>query len=198
MKCCIENCANSARARGLCTLHYGRMMSGRDLAGPARIVVRSGSDTDRLRSKTAVNPVTGCWEWTASLTAAGYGQMRFRGTRELAHRVAWMLFRGEIPTDGNVYGTRHVLHTCDNPKCVNPDHLFLGDQSDNATDSVRKGRWGRRGCRGESHGRAVLDDEMVRAIRSDSRTARDIAAKFGVSIGTIRHIKAGRTWKHLL
>jgi hypothetical protein len=197
MKCCIGNCEKAARARGLCTLHYGRMMAGRDLSGPTRIVVRSGSDIDRLKSKVSISQ-TGCWEWTASLTEAGYGQMRFRGTRELSHRVAWILFRGEIPTDSNVYGTKHVLHTCDNPKCVNPEHLYLGDQQDNALDSVSRKRWGKRGCKGESHGRAKLNDEDVRLIRSSAHSDAALSSSFSVSIGTIRHIRKGRTWKHIL
>ena len=198
MKCCIEGCSNTARARSLCRLHYGRMMSGRDMGVPVRVVVRSGSDEDRLRSKVAVHPSSQCWEWTASLTPMGYGQMRFRGTRELAHRVSWMLFRGAIPKDDNVYRTKYVLHTCDNPRCVNPDHLYLGDQQNNASDAVSRGRWGKRGCKGEQHGRAILTDNDVRSIRASCLKASDIALKFKVSIGTIRHIKAGRTWTHVI
>lgn len=197
MKCCVENCPNPIRARGLCVVHYHRMISGRSLEGPIRKVVRSGSDEDRLKSKTALNPITQCWEWTASLTAAGYGQMRFRGTRELSHRVSWVLFRGEIPKDSNVYATKHVLHTCDNPKCVNPDHLYLGDQQRNALDSVERGRWGQRGCKGEAHGKAVLTEEQVRTIRQSKLKAAELAALYGVSISSIRHIIHRRSWKHV-
>jgi hypothetical protein len=83
-------------------------------------------------------PMSGCWLWTASLGPKGYGQISafIDGCRRLwrAHRLAWRLFRGTIPTD------RYVLHSCDTPCCINPDHLWLGTQADNLADNRRKGR----------------------------------------------------------
>lgn len=196
-KCCIEGCERPSRSLGMCGPHYRRARDGRTLLGPVREVIRHLSDDERLRAKTRIDPVTGCWEWQASRTPLGYGQMRFRGTRELAHRVSWMLFRGPIPRDDSSYGTPGVLHRCDNPCCVNPEHLFLGDQQANAKDSVTKGRWGKRGCKGESHGRAIVTEDIVRAIRASSATARECAETYGLSIGAVRHIRARRTWTHV-
>jgi hypothetical protein len=196
-KCCIVGCDRPARSLGMCSVHYRRARDGKSMAAPVRQVLRHLSDGDRIKAKILV-AANGCWEWQASRTPLGYGQMRFRGTRELAHRAAWIVFCGPIPKDDSAYGTLGVLHRCDNPSCVNPEHLFLGDQRSNAIDSVSKKRWGPRGCKGESHGRAIVTEEIVRAIRASSETARQCAEKYGLSIGAIRHIRAGRSWKHVV
>ena len=76
----------------------------------------------------------GCWIWTGSLTAGSYGQTRYNGKLWRAHRLFYTLFKSEIPNK------LMVCHHCDNPQCVNPDHLFLGTNQDNLSDMVRKGR----------------------------------------------------------
>lgn len=195
--CGVKGCDRPVRCRGMCAAHYGRFMAGGDISAPLRVVFRGKSDKDRLISKTVVNPETGCWEWQASKTPLGYGQMRFQGTRRLSHRVAWILFRGPIPTDENAYETMGVLHSCDNPACVNPEHLFLGNQQANALDAVSKNRWGKRGMTGESHGRAVVTEEQVRAIRASSASPAELAIQFGLSKGAIQHILKRRSWKHI-
>lgn len=193
-KCCIEGCSNQVKARGLCAAHYVRMRRGANLSEP---LTRTGTDAERLKLKTHLNSETGCWEWTASLNTNGYGQFRINGTTEQAHRAAWMIFRGPIPKDQSAYGTVNVLHRCDNPLCVNPEHLFLGDQSDNATDAVSKGRWGKRGMIGEEHGRARLTEPQVRLIRASSDSAETLAIKLNVSKSTILHVRKRRSWKHI-
>jgi HNH endonuclease len=155
-----------------------------------------GSYEESFKSKVAISP-TGCWIWMASLRPTGYGQFRYKGTTELAHRVAWLLFKGEIPKNRTAYKTMNVLHRCDTPRCVNPDHLFLGDQGDNISDAVSKGRWGKRGCQGESHGRARLTEEIVREILKSQDSAPILAARYRTSKGTIQHIRKRRTWRHL-
>ena len=151
----------------------------------------------RLQEKIEIDPRTACWNWTASLRPTGYGQMRYLGTTELAHRVAWMLFRGPIPKANNRYGTMNVLHHCDNPKCVNPQHLFIGDQADNVRDAVAKQRWGKRGCQGERHGRSRLKEKDVREIRRSSLSTQQLAVKYKVSKSAIQHVLKGRSWTHL-
>ena len=79
----------------------------------------------------------GCWEWLASKNPDGYGRVRRFGRMESAHRIAYELYVGAIED-------KQVLHTCDNPSCVNPKHLFLGTHKENMEDKVRKGRTGHR------------------------------------------------------
>ncbi len=128
-----------------------------------------------------------CWDWTGLRSHAGYGHFRFRGGIRRAHRVAWELTRGPIP-DGLC-----VLHSCDNPSCVRPDHLFLGTNADNIRDKTVKGR----AAKGEINGNAKLTAEQVRAIRSDKRLEREIAADFGIVRSHVRAIKAREKWAHL-
>jgi hypothetical protein len=95
---------------------------------------------ERFMKKVDHNHPSGCWQWTAAVDSCGYGQImvgnKLDGTYKLApaHRVSFELFKGKIP-DGYC-----VCHTCDNPRCVNPDHLFPGTQLDNIRDRDSKGR----------------------------------------------------------
>lgn len=89
----------------------------------------------RFVSKYIINEVTECWEWQASVNNIGYGFIRDGKKMRTAHRVSHELYIGEIP-EGSV-----VCHSCDNPKCVNPDHLWTGSMKDNHTDMVSKGRF---------------------------------------------------------
>lgn len=89
---------------------------------------------ERMESRTAMIPFHECWEWVASGDSDGYGQLMVGKRMKKAHRVAWELANGPIP-DGSF-----VCHHCDNPSCVRPSHLFLGSNSENMRDMVRKGR----------------------------------------------------------
>ncbi len=90
-----------------------------------------------FRSKKAE---TGCWEWTGALNNCGYGYLGVRGKQIFAHRAAWMAFVGAIPF------SKMVLHKCDNRKCINPEHLFIGTAYDNHIDMLSKRGRRRRGC----------------------------------------------------
>lgn len=139
-----------------------------------------------------------CWLWTASLNAAGYGQL-YRGGRPIvASRISWELANGPIPAGA------FVLHRCDTPACVNPRHLFLGTQTDNMKDMVKKGRspGGAHGSepRGTDHWRAKLTPQRVRAVRrrfNAGESAKQIADRFGVDRMTIKAVLSGKTWRHV-
>ncbi len=89
---------------------------------------------ERIEFYSIPEPNSGCWLWTGSLTSGGYGCCWWDGKQTNAHRFSWLAYRGEIPSG------QLVLHKCDMPSCVNPDHLFLGTAADNMRDMVAKGR----------------------------------------------------------
>ena len=94
-----------------------------------------GTLEDRFNSKWSPEPFSGCWIWTASVNKQGYGYFKFKGKMHKAHRVSWFIRSGVFPSESIC-----VLHKCDTPGCVNPEHLFLGTYSDNQVDALSKGR----------------------------------------------------------
>lgn len=138
---------------------------------------------DRFNSK--VKPKGSCLEWQAARFSSGYGQFFADGKNHRAHRWLYEHTHGKLD-DGLV-----VRHTCDNPSCVNIEHLEAGTQRDNINDKLRRGRQ----VRGESHGRALLTRDDVEHIRESTETHRELAKRFSVSEGCINNIKLRRTWK---
>lgn len=134
----------------------------------------------------------GCWEWTKSIQSRGYGTIGRNGKVILAHRAAYELFNGPIP-DG-----AHVLHSCDNPRCVNPEHLMAGDAAQNMREAVERKRL--LPHRGEAHGGAKLTNEKVLEIRSlfDGGWGRkDIGDAYGVSEPVVAGIGRREGWAHI-
>ncbi len=133
----------------------------------------------------------GCWKWRASCLH-GYGQFKIRRgsfTKNLkAHKVAVFYSTGAYPSSDLV-----VMHSCDNPPCVNPAHLSVGTARQNLRDCVNK----QRGFVGEHNGSAVLSYFDVLAIFFDQRDRSEIAMVYSVSKGTIEHIKNGHSWTHV-
>lgn len=152
---------------------------------------RPGTDPKlyyRFMAKVAV--ADGCWLWKASRNKDGYGMIGFRRRSIGAHRVSYVLFRGD-----QVPGLS-VLHTCDVPACVNPFHLYLGTQAQNVRDRVIRGR--SRHPFGENHGRAKLSADDVTAIRAALAAGcvqRRLAERYDVTPTTILGIKNGRIWR---
>jgi hypothetical protein len=128
-----------------------------------------------------------CWTWQGARHGKGYGHFKMGKLIAKAHRTAYELFWGPIP-DG-----MQVLHTCDNPPCVNPKHLFLGTNNDNLQDRQRKGRQ----AKGERHGWAILTEKDVIAIRSAKGRSVELAKKYGVAPETIASVRKWRSWKYL-
>lgn len=145
---------------------------------------------DRLTGKFVVTE-RGCWEWTAGKTTSGYGTLGVEDRKtKLAHRVSYESNVGPIP-DGLC-----VLHKCDVPSCINPDHLFLGTRVDNNQDMVGKGR--QRGCPpGEKHHNCKLTDEKVLKIRLDKRSCKIVGPEYGVTDVLVSRIRRRKIWKHL-
>lgn len=132
-----------------------------------------------------------CWLWRGACTHNGYGHLTvgkwFDGRKRQmrAHRLAFML------THGHVADGRLVLHACDNRRCCNPDHLRVGSAADNSADMISRGR-------GKIAPRAKLTKGQVRAIRSDPRSAKDVAIEYGVGRRQIYYIRSGQQWQTAL
>ena len=127
--------------------------------------------------------------------AGGYGRLSFRGKHTLAHRVVYQLLRGPIPEGCD------VCHHCDNPPCVNPDHLYTGDARSNIEDCIAKGRMNR--PKGNKHPQAKLNDEAVRDILGNCRpkvkgaSMKFYAEKYSVSDSLVEFIMKRTAWKHV-
>lgn len=171
---------------------------------------------DRFWKRVAKGAPEACWPWTASRTRAGYGQLqarRYSSQPLTAHRVAWEVATGTAP------GNLHVLHRCDNPACVNPEHLFLGTQRDNNEDRNRKQRTasgenngavtkplqnpfvrdGGSGLRREAHPMAKLTEEEVATIRRSYTGGRgqlkELGLRFRISSTHVLRIVRGKNWR---
>jgi hypothetical protein len=133
-----------------------------------------------MRANCRVDAQTDCWVWLKYKNPEGYGNVSHHHKIQKAHRVMWELVHGQ-PPEGKM-----VCHRCDNPPCINPDHLFLGTDATNAFDAVLKDRRGKK-----------LNNAQAKAVRSDTRTYRQICAEYGISQGMVSMIKHGQRRPHL-
>lgn len=131
-----------------------------------------------------------CWPWTGS-TRRGYGLVSLPGSRSRnAHVQLWIVENGPIPEG------MEVCHSCDNPSCINPRHLFLGTHDDNMKDAVNKGRF----PRGSSAQKARLREEdipVIRRVVQEGETRESVSKRYGVSAHAVSMIILGKTWKHV-
>ncbi|RLI66878.1 MAG: hypothetical protein DRO67_00450 [Candidatus Asgardarchaeum californiense] len=144
-----------------------------------------------IRLKRNVNHIpSGCWEWNKALFKDGYGQIQEGGKSQRAHRVSYTTFVGAIPK-----GIK-VCHKCDNPKCINPNHLFLGTDAENMRDRDNKGR----GPQGERNGNSKLSEaevSTIRVLRGYGYNQLRVAEFFNVSVITVSRIHRKLLWKKI-
>lgn len=166
--------------------------------------MKYSNQKERIMAMSKIDAATGCWNWIGTIKGKDdplrqYGSMvvgsRKNGTRKTvsSHRFSYSLFNGAIPI--NMF----VCHKCDNPRCVNPEHLFLGTRQDNVDDRERKNRNIIK--RGQQHGNATLTDEQVGNIKfeyanGERRTV--LAGKYKSKLSAIKDIIYNRTWRHIL
>lgn len=165
---------------------------------------RNGAALIRFWSRVAIMP-SGCWEWTGNRLLPpnlAYGRFKMRGIEYKTHVFAWSIYNGQIPEG------LWVCHHCDNPPCVNLEHLFTGTPKENIHDAMSKGRFFSVGFQekrsfGESHHNAKLNDSMVIQIRQLYRRGvagfgvNALAKRFGVSKPALQCVIRRETWKHV-
>lgn len=192
--CSVEGCEKKQFARSWCSTHYTRWHKlGDPLAEVSRTGVSMGLGEAFRFYMPGDPPADECWDWTGPITNTymGYGTTTVFGKAWAAHRASYTLFRGEIP-DGLL-----VRHDCDRPVCVNPHHLRLGTDQDNANDAKERGRR----PHGEKHYSAKLTEDDVRTIRTRHHlgdvTYVELGAEYNVAANTIKAIVTRKTWTHV-
>lgn len=192
--CKADGCDRKHRMNGYCNMHAQRFRHHKD----ASIVLKGGlkkqfnSLSESFESRIEKISESGCWIWMGAQITDGYGCLSWDGRTQLAHRVAYELYVGEIPEG------MYVLHKCDIPECCNPNHLFLGYQIDNIRDMVNKKR--QKGAVGENNPSAFLSEQDVldiKALLEKGLSGAEIARKFNVTKTTVSRIKLKKGWKHL-
>lgn len=133
-----------------------------------------------------------CMEWLGYVNPSGYGKLMHNLKSLRAHRISYKIFIGEIPSD------KEVCHSCDNTKCINPNHLFLGTHQDNMKDMIKKQRW--EPLRGNQRNDRKLCENDIIVIRdylSSEKTYSEIAKFYQVDKSTIRRIVLKKSWRHV-
>lgn len=192
--CMLDDCDNKHQALGYCDKHYTRLRK----YGSPHAFKRQPDLKGRFYDIGWDVVANGCWEWRGrrqSDPRRNYGTAHHGGRWDGAHRVSYLIHVGPIP-EGLL-----IRHKCDNPPCVNPDHLIPGTHGDNMRDKAER----KRGGSGWTVGRAMPNTKLtadqvidIRAKFGGGMRNKDLAAQFGVSTGTISDICAGRKWAWLL
>lgn len=180
--CTVEGCDKKHKGHGLCEMHYRRNYREQIPKSPIKTI------KELFDESYMPIPEAGCWLWTGSFFKYGYGRININGKHFRAHRLSWIIHKGQIPE-----GMR-VCHKCDTPSCVNPDHLFIGTDQDNYDDAVKKGRINKNF---ENNPNAKLTWEKVEKIRILCRQGvlqKNIGKLFDVTQTAISSIGTYRTW----
>ncbi len=187
-QCNIKSCDRAPRASGMCNMHYER----KRIYGKTSFSEREMNnflDKDTFHMNYVLDPKTGCWNWSR-FKYKGYGEFNHQRKKYRAHRFSYELFREKVP-EGMI-----VCHSCDNPACVNPDHLFVGTHSDNNADMNKKGRQ----AKGSTQANSKLSESDILRVREEFKkgtSGKNIALMFNVSVSVISCIKLGKTWRHV-
>lgn len=186
--CIIDGCTNTRIiAKGMCTTHYKRWYRHGDPLAPVTSRTPSGlTDLGKLEHRGWTTTEAGCWEWDGLRDGNGYGRLWTGERVEFAHRVMYREHHGHLPDDAD------MMHQCDNPPCINPAHMRLGDDQLNAQEKVQRSRT----LNGELSHWHKLTDEQVQAIRDAYTGERGdqarLARKYGVAPSYISVLLRGK------
>lgn len=151
----------------------------------------TNKDIERFWSKVDVKGEDECWEWKKCKDKDGYGQYQINKKKYLSHRISWILENGDIPKK------MCICHKCDNPSCVNPNHLFLGTNKNNSEDMTNKNRQ----AKGENQGLHKLTEKQILEIRLKyipyKYTQQKLAEEYNISRSLIGYIVRNKIWKHI-
>ncbi len=157
------------------------------------MVELTAKDIERFWKKVDIKSEDECWEWLGCKDKNGYGQFRVNNKTYKSHRISWILENGDIPEN------YCICHSCDNPLCCNPNHLFLGTHKDNIADRDKKGRQAiRNGIKNGNHKK--IDQEILEIRQkylTGLYTQKDLAEEYGVSQTQISFIVNKKQWKHI-
>jgi hypothetical protein len=193
-KCIVEGCnKDKYHSKYYCSMHYRRLKIFGSLEdrkkSPAPLEVRFWRNVDKKSDHE-------CWNWKLKVGSKGYANLGSGGKNGkmlLAHRYSYELHKGEIPKD------LYVMHMCDNPRCVNPNHLMIGTPKDNTQDALKKNRLKTGFVDGENHLLAKLNNETVKIIKSNTELKSvELSKMFNISPQTICDIRKGRRWKEVI
>ena len=148
---------------------------------------RNISVKEKLDYYSIPEPNSGCWLWIGGATTVGYGKIFANGFVRLSHRVSYEEYKGAIP-EGML-----VLHKCDTPACINPEHLFLGTNKENMQDASRKGRT----SFGEKNGSSKITEKDAILILNSAQSVSILSRKYNITETSIRNIKNGDKWSYL-
>lgn len=146
---------------------------------------------NRFWAKVKITSPNSCWLWTANKDKDGYGRLRIQNKDDGAHRISFIIYYGDIPSNCC------VMHKCDTPSCVNPTHLVVGNNILNTKDRDFK----QRQAKGEKNGNCKLTKKQVAKIKELSASglsSRKVGRIFGISKTHVLYIRGGKAWKHLV
>lgn len=185
--CTVDGCDGIHLAKGYCGKHYLRIYK-RGTLNLSKMMGIGKTPEERFLSR--VEKSEGCWTWKGKPMKNGYGQITVNYKKIWAHRYSWSLANGRTPV-------LHILHSCDNPLCVNPAHLREGTPAENSNDAKMRDRI----VKGEKVHTAKLNEKKVREIKqriSNGENENVIAANLHVSRTAIYHIRTKQTWAHVI
>lgn len=208
IRCSIRGCFSTKVARGYCQKHYKRFMNYGDPEYNVKKWNRGVPVEQRIMEKVVIDKQTGCWNFTGSRDRVGYGVIVWNKANVGVHRVMYIIKKGDIPKGLS------VCHSCDNPSCCNPDHLWLGTHFENMHDSIDKGR--RKFMLGENnwnHKLTVSDVRLIRHLYGKYKkyskitrgkfryrnifTVEYLCKEFGIGHTSLGRILSNEAWKEV-